>query len=917
MSVVTSNVANHVLYIIDGSSLLYRGYYGVKPLHAPDGTPVQAVYVFCRMIYALIEKFSPMRVIIAWDSPGKTVRHVMYPSYKATRQAPPTDIFVQKELIQEFCRLIGIEQIAQSGIEADDIIYSLALDWIAADEEHQVVLVTSDKDMGQMVNERIVWYDPAKDIWYDVATLTKKLGFSIAKLPFYFSLVGDVSDNIPGVKGVGEKTALNLVITYNSLDDLYARIDTVKQGRVANALSAYKDAAYLSYQLFLLQYITLSYSFQLSSCQLQDWSRANIFFDRLGFLSLKKKVKNTYQAYNAIAPIIEQLKQYNFILVTTIRQLDDLCERIRLARIFSFDTETDGVMIRSAQLIGVSIAIDNSGAWYIPCGHKGPEEQLSWAIICDALKIFFMDDTIIKIAHNAKFDQLILKNHGIDIVGIVFDTMIAASLVITNPVQKIGLKDLAYYYNSEVMLTYDQVVVQQGYDNFAQVPLGIALYYAANDALQTWRLYLIFKKQLLINNQEELVNTIEFPLVPVLVAMEYQGIGIDVNLLLLFSKQVEECLLRLEDEIKVLIATLIPTPLEQKFNLNSSKQMEHLLFTHLQLTPIKKSKKTERYSTDYEVLVELAKIHPVPQLILKYRELSKLKSTYLDALPLYVQQKTGRIHTHFSQTRVATGRLASSDPNMQNIPSESQMGISVRAAFIPQAGYVFISVDYSQIELRVLAHISNDLNLIDAFLEGRDIHTQTAAIIFSIPEEHVTNEQRQIGKKINFSIIYGLTPYGLSKDLGISVSQARAFIDAYFARYQGIRVWMEKVIAFVHEHGYTQTVWGRRRYLPGIYERNKNLYEEACRAAINTVVQGTQAELVKKAMIAVYDMLQKIYPMAHILLQIHDELVIEAPCEQSQGIANEVAAILSSIVSWSVPLEVKIRIGCTWQDISK
>lgn len=908
-----------ILYIVDGSSLLYRGYYGVKPLHAPDGTPVQAVYVFCRMMYKLIDEHHPSSLVIAWDSPGKTVRHEWFVNYKVNRQAPPSDLFEQKKLIQEFCTHAGIAQVMRDGVEADDIMFSLAHDWRVRFPAGKVVLVTSDKDMGQMVNDDVIWYEPVKDVWYDVQTLTQKLGYPIAKIPFYFALVGDSSDNIPGVRGIGEKTARDLVLQFDTLDDLYTRIGTIKTGRVAVALAAHKDEAYLSLKLFLLQYVpglmadgvVFAYASSVNDQLIS-------FFDRLGFASFKKKfeAKAVYKqsvinADTMVNPV------YTFDIVTDYDHLVRVVDFIKKAGVVAFDTETDGAHPRIAVLVGISLAIDDTSAWYIPCAHRDGSVQLSMDVIRTVLGSVFNDPAILKIAHNAVFDLMILRTHGIMCAGNLFDTMIAASLLTTQQGQKIGLKDLALHYGNVRMLTYSQVVTDRGYQNFSYVPVSEAVQYAANDALQTIRLYGIFRPLLIEKDCYDWCVAYEFPLIYVLNDMEYEGVAVDVHQLKQLSEQADYCLEVIKKDIEALVLAHQSTMMVsvQQINFNSPKQIEWLLFEYFGLKPVKKNQKTERYSTDNEVLIALAKEHPVPALLIRYRELAKLKNTYLEALPDYIISQTGHIHTHFSQTRVVTGRLSSSDPNMQNIPADPVVGIAVRTAFKAPEGYQFLAVDYSQIELRVLAYLSQDPVLLNAFINGDDIHQETAATIFKVPSSLVSYEQRQIGKKINFSIIYGLTPYGLAKDLDITVHQARDFIDAYFARYEGVRRWMDTVVSWVYDHGYVKTYYGRRRYIPAIYEKNRTLYEEARRIAINTIVQGTQAELLKKGMVMVFNYVKKQYPHVRILLQIHDELVLKVPVSDVAMVKEDISRLLESVEHWNVPLVVKVRCGDNWQDM--
>ena len=504
----------------------------------------------------------------------------------------------------------------------------------------------------------------------------------------------------------------------------------------------------------------------------------------------------------------------------------------------------------------------------------------------------------------------VLEQHGMPLAGVAFDSLLAASLI-TKDWQRIGLKHLSVFYFDEEMLTFDDVVKAKKYKDFSYVPLDMATIYSGLDAHQTYRLTKLFEKKLVDEGVDKLFYDIEMPLLFVLYEMEKKGIHCDAAVLAKLLEQVSEALRRVEQSILDLIG-----PQEKKINLNSPKQIEKLLFQDLLLPPQKKSTKRTGYSTDQEVLEVLAKMHPVPALIIKYRELYKLKSTYIEALPTYINPKDQRIHTTFSQTRAATGRLASFDPNMQNIPA-AKPGVYVRKAFKPDAGNIFISADYSQIELRVLAHFSKDPNLIQAFLDGRDIHRETAAHLFDVPSDAVTHEQRQVGKRINFSILYGLTPYGLSKDLGISFSDAKKYIEKYFAQYPKVREWMDSIVRECEEKGYVTTLYGRRRYIPGIHERNKVLYEEAKRVAINTVAQGSAAEIMKLGMIQLEEQFKDKKIDAHMLLQIHDELLVSVPEGQLNESQSLIQSSLEGVVHWQIPLKVELRAGENWMAVSK
>jgi len=897
------------IFLIDGSSFLYRAYYGVRPLQTSKGEPVQAVYSFCRMIKKLISKFDAKYIALIWDSKGKTTRHDMYADYKATRQAPPSDIFDQKARIVEISDKIGLCQVATPGIEADDIIYSVAKDF--EKQGWKIVVLTLDKDMGQMLNENIVMYDAFKDQVVDVPAFEEKIGVPVAKVPFYFALLGDSSDNIPGVRGVGKKGALELVNQFDSLQYLYANLDKVIRPRARKALDANKDNAFLSHELFLLQRVDTDLKEDDFTFDPKNWVQARGLFQELEFNTLLKELdKDKLLSGEIVKSKLKKLESYTFITVATQEQLQSLCRQLKDKKAFAVDTETDGVNSMECNCVGISVCCKEGEAYYVPFGHKVDEEQLSKEEVIAALKPILEDVAIKKYLHNVKFDQHVLCNLGIELKGIDFDSLIASRLLARDG-QKNGLKSLSIKYFDEEMLTYAEVVKANKYENFSYVPLELATIYSASDSHQTYKLVKILKKELKEEKLLSLYENVEFPLIQVLYDMEKVGIFFDADMLVALNEKITKELRAIEEKISALTGHKA-----EGINLNSPKQVEHLLFYELKLPPQKMRAKGSGYSTDQSVLSALAVTHPVPGLILKYREYSKLKSTYIDALPQYINPKTGRIHTNFNQTDVATGRLSSSDPNLQNIPA-SGYGLEIRAAFKPKKGNVFISADYSQIELRVLAHLSKDKSLNLAFDQDRDIHAETASKLFGVPFDKVAGEQRQIGKRINFSILYGLTPYGLSKDLSISLTEAKKYIETYFAQYPQVSSWMADVITDTKKNSYVTTYFGRRRYVPGIYEKNKNLYELAKRVSINTVAQGTAAEIMKKGMIDLEKAFEKNNIDATILLQIHDELLISAPDDKKEVVEQMVKQILESVVDWKVPLKVTTRFGHSWKDVTK
>ena len=903
------------IYLIDGSSFLYRAYYGLRPLHTPQGVPVQAVFSFCRMIKHLMDQFDPHFMALVWDSRGKTLRHELYPAYKATRQAPPSDLFEQKQLIMKFADLIDLHQVIKEGVEADDLMFSAAKE--LAGPYYRVVIVSSDKDMAQTLNEYISIYDPFKNQIVDAASFEQNFGFPVSKLPFYYALLGDTSDNIPGVKGIGKKGAADLVKQYQSLDDVYVRIDTVAPERMRKALQEYKENAFLSEKLFQLRYIPIGSTIEDISYDPTKWSNAQGLFQELNFKSLLKKEEiETHEAQQTIGSVqavdpFTRLKEYEFKAIVTPADLDDVVTKIRTAKAVAVDTETDGLSPLLNSCVGISLCVQKGVAYYVPCGHKTDEPQLPCSEIVRVLKPVLEDPTIDKYLHNAKFDQLVLHALGIDVAGMAFDSYIVARLMLKEW-QRAGLKPLSEFYFNEIMLTFQDVINYYKVKDFAHVPLALATRYAAADAHQTFQLAQLLSAELAKDPvTAKLYEDIEHPLIQVLVDMEAQGIELDVPMLKQLGESVQGSLGAVESAIK----NMVNMP---NINLNSPRQVEDLLFNKLTLPPQKKSAKGTSYSTDQEVLTTLSKMHPVPGLIIQYRELAKLKNTYIDALPTYVNPKTGRIHTTFSQTSTATGRLASMEPNLQNVPTDGTgYGLAIRGAFKPQEGHLFVAADYSQIELRVLAYLSQDQNLMSAFAYDHDIHAETAARIFGVSLPAVTHEQRQIGKKINFSILYGLTPYGLSKDLGIGQKEAKSYIDGYFAQYPGVSVWMEEVIKEVMTDGYVATLYGRKRYIPTIFEKNRVLHEEAKRMAINTKVQGTAADVMKLGMINIAQEFKTRTLDAAIVLQIHDEILVTAAKEVSEEVCQLVTQKLESVVSWNVPLKVTTRIGATWKDVTK
>ncbi|MBU1008059.1 DNA polymerase I [Candidatus Dependentiae bacterium] len=891
------------LFLIDGSSLLYRSYYGLRPLQTSQGIPTQAIYGFCRAIKKLIDDFDPQYLIIAWDSKGKTFRNKIFEAYKATRQAPPSDLFLQKEQILKIIDTVKIAQISKAGYEADDLIYSIEQDY----KDKPIVLIGPDKDLHQLISPKLIILDPLKKEIIDTKVFTDKRGFAPEKLAFYHAIVGDASDNIPGVRGIGKKGAAEIVKQFESLDELYQNLDKIKKERIRNLLEAGKKNAFLSLKLFSLMYVKTPMTLNKMSFNKNNWKNANQLFQELEFKSLIEKDEQTQTTFlqkqdNRKSQAKKTL--WTCIIIRDSKALKNLILKLKEKKLFALDTETTGLDPLQERMVGLSIAYDTKKSYYIPF-----EQEL-----LKSLAPILTSKTIKKTLHNAKFDQLVLWNQGIELDGIDFDTLLAANLL-RKESDRIGLKKLSLRYLEEKMDSFKEVLGKQ-YKTFDQVPIPEAATYAAHDALQTLKLTKLLKKELSKEKKlQKIFKTIELPLSRVLFDIERTGMLLDPTALKELEKKVTRKLHTIESKI---FGSLNKKQLKLygDINLNSPKQIETLLFDELKLPIVKKSIKGQR-STDQEVLTQLSEQHPVPGLILQYREFFKLKSTYIESLPRFVNPKTKRVHTSFSQTIAATGRLSSSNPNLQNIPATGELGLLIREAFIAPHGKQLLSADYSQIELRVLAHVTGCKNLTEAFLHGQDIHQRTASQIFEIPLNKVTHEQRQMGKRINFGIVYGLTPYGLAKDLGIKQGDAKTYIQKYFEQYPEVAKWIEKTVAQAEASGFVETWLGRKRYVPGLREQNRTLYEAARRIAVNTPMQGTAAEIMKLAMLNVHGALKTKKLESAIILQIHDELLFECPNSEVKEVEHLVKKTMESVVSWKIPFLVAIRTGKNWAKITK
>ena len=885
------------LYLIDGSAYIYRAYHAIQSLTNSKGLPTNAAFGFTRTLLKLIEERTPEYVAMFFDAKGPTFRHKIYKEYKANRPSMPDDLSVQIPYIKDITKGFNIPAIEMPGYEADDLIGTLSR--AAEKAGFSVVMVTGDKDFMQLVTDKATIWDPMKDKIIDADAIQKTFGVEPLQIIDIMGLTGDAADNIPGVPGIGPKTAIDLIKTYQSMEFLYERIDTVKKKKLHENLVKYKDQAFLSRELVTINTsLPLSFNPEEFKSKPPDNNILSRLFKDLEFRQLQ-------QAF----PRKSDLSKKNYKTVFSIDDISDLVNNLERAGLFALDTETTSVNPMQARLVGLSFSSRPDEAFYIPCGHDYPgvPEQPDLADVLNLLKPVLENPDIKKIGQNIKYDWIVLARHGINLAGVMFDTMLASYLL--NPSKRAhNLDQIALDFLDHRTITYKEVTGGKGKKGscFSNVPIEKAGSYACEDADITLMAYDVLKPMLKEAHLEELFEKVEMPLVPVLMKMEMTGIGIDKEKLHSLSKSFEHQLEGLEGRIFAIAG--------EEFNINSSQQLGWILFEKLKLPVQKKTKKKTGYSTDVDVLTTLAEQHELPAIILRYRSLSKLKSTYTDALLELIHPETGRIHTSFNQTITATGRLSSSDPNLQNIPVRTDDGREIRKAFIPKKGWLILSADYSQIELRILAHYSNDQILIKAFQDDEDIHTRTAAEVFQVFPSFITPELRQQAKVINFGIVYGMSSYGLSKELGISRKMATTYIENYFARYKGVKEFIDRAIEDAKKTKKTSTLLGRIRLLPDINSPNKNVREFAERTAVNTPIQGSAADLIKVAMINVDSALRDRNFKAAMLLSVHDEIVFEAPPDEIDLVQKLVKNIMEGIWDLKVPLKVNIACGTNWAE---
>jgi len=884
------------VYLIDGSAYIYRAYHAIRGLSNSKGLPTNAAFGFTRMLIKLIEDRSPEYVAMFFDAKGPTFRHELYRDYKANRPPMPEDLSIQIPYIKEITHGFNIPVIEMQGFEADDLIGTYGCR--AEKAGFSIVMVTGDKDFIQLVTEHAVIWDPMKEKTIDIQSVRKDFGLEPSQMIDVMALSGDTSDNIPGVPGIGPKTALSLIRTFGSIDRLYEQVHTITQKKQHQNLVQYKEQALLSKKLVQID-IDAPLSFHPEKFRFNGPNNAKLspLFKNLEFRQLQE-----------IFPEPIDLSNKNYQSIFEISALSDLIGRLGTARKFSVDTETTSKDPMKAKLVGLSFSMMPGEAFYIPCAHDYPDAppQLAIEKVLHLLKQILENPDIKKIGQNIKYDWMVLKRHGINLSGVTFDTMLASYLI--NPSKRAhNLNQIAMDFLGHKTTTYKEIA-GKGKKNvsFAEIPLEKAVPYSCEDADITLAAADVLMPMLEETGLIKLFNTVELPLVPVLMNMEMTGICVDKEKLKDLSKSFEHQLEQLEGMIYAVAG--------EEFNIKSSQQLGNILFEKLKLPVQKKTRKKTAYSTDVDVLTVLAEKHELPALVLRHRTLAKLKSTYTDALLDLIHSETGRIHTSYNQTVTATGRLSSSDPNLQNIPIRTDEGIEIRKTFVPRKGWIMISADYSQIELRILAHYADDDILIKAFTDDEDIHARTAAEVFQVFPSFVTSELRRQAKVINFGIIYGMSPYGLSKELGISQKMAKTFIDNYFSRYQGVKRFIDQTIDDARKNKKTSTLLGRIRLLPDINSSNKTVREFAERTAINTPIQGTAADLIKLAMIRVDKAFRQGGLNSAMLLSVHDEIVFEAPPDELATVKRLVKEIMEGIWNLKVPLKVNVASGENWAE---
>ncbi len=911
--------SSNPLILVDGSSYLYRAFFASQQadLRTSTGLPSGAVRVMANMMRSLRKQYPDCHVAVVFDAKGKTFRDDIYPEYKATRASMPDDLRSQVAPIHQMIKAMGFPFLMVEGVEADDVIGTLARQ--ATEKQLPVLISTGDKDMAQLVSDHVTLIDTMKDVKTDREGVIEKFGVPPELIIDYLALMGDKVDNIPGMTGVGEKTALALLQGIGSIDEIAANLDKVAalgfrgSKAFADKFREQEEQVRLSYVLATIKTdVALEQSLEELQLGPIDKEALLAVYREYELRNLIKELESggaeeseAESDEEGAAPAAAIETDYRCILDEA--EFDEWLARLQAAPLFSFDTETTSLDYMEARVVGVSFAIEPGKAAYVPFGHDylGAPVQLTEAVVLGKLKPLLEDPARLKVGQNLKYDRNVLLNHGIELQGIAYDTMLE-SYVLNSTASRHDMDSLARRYLNVETISFEEIAgkgVKQL--TFNQIELEQAAPYAAEDADITLRLHqTLWGKLSAEPGLAKVFSEIELPLLPVLARMERLGTTIEPKLLHQQSQEIEVRLAELEKQAHELAG--------QEFNLSSPKQLGEILFTKLGLPIIKKTPKGAP-STAEEVLAELAETYELPQLLMEHRGLAKLKSTYTDKLPLMIKPQTGRVHTSYHQAVAATGRLSSTDPNLQNIPVRNEQGRRIRQAFIPCAGYKLVAADYSQIELRIMAHLSGDKGLLTAFAEGKDIHKATAAEVFGVALDAVTSDMRRSAKAINFGLIYGMSAFGLAKQLGIGRAEAQKYMDLYFERYPGVLEYMERTRQQADAQGYVETLFGRRLYLPDIKSRNAGLRKAAERAAINAPMQGTAADIIKRAMINVDDWIRGIEDESiRMLMQVHDELVFEIREEKLEEYIGLIKEKMSGAAELYVPLVVEAGTGDNW-----
>ena len=905
------------LVLFDGNALIHRAFHALPPLTLlKTGETLGAVYGFALMLLKAIRELKPSCYAIAFDRAAPTFRHQMYEQYKAQRPKTPDELINQLGRVRQLVEAFQIPVFELDGYEADDIIGTLSRQ--ASQQDIETVIITGDADAMQLVSPdvKVLYPKPrgsfSDTMLYDEAAVSQKYGVAPSRIPDFKGLMGDASDNIPGVPGIGEKNAAKLIQEYGSTEEIYERIEEVKPDRFKRLLRENEAIARKSKELATIV-TEVPITLNIDDCQISHYDRHKVseLFRELGFFSLLPQLSGIGEVVSgsdreSTGIVTTKPQKNNYCIVDSRPALKRMLEKIRAAKKFAFDVETNSLDTMTADIVGISFSAVPSEAYYIPMGHHGTDgngQQLPPELVLDSLKPVMADSGLAKLAHNAKFDMTVLAEHGVSLQNLTFDTMVAAYLL---GEKSLGLKALAFSrLGLEMTAITDLIGSGKKTISMDRVLIKDCADYCCADSDITLRLSEQLEPELKKQGLWQLFSQVEMPLVPVLQIMERNGIALDSKLLRDMSQGLGERLQDTEREICIMAGC--------EFNINSPQQLSSVLFDKLKLPAVRRTK--SGYSTGAAVLEELRREYPIVELILKQRQLAKLKSTYVDALPNLINPKNDRLHTSFNQTRTTTGRLSSSNPNLQNIPVRGELGREIRRAFIAPSGSYLLSGDYSQIDLRALAHLSQDPNLLATFHDDQDVHTATASQLFHVSQDQVTLEMRRLAKTVNFGVIYGMSDYGLEQATELSRDEARQFITSYFEKYPGVRQYLELTKKQAREKYYVQTILNRRRYIPEINSTNHQVREGALRMAINMPVQGTSADIIKVAMVSLHRELVKRGLQSKMILQVHDELIFEVPEAEGEVMNRLVPEIMSTATLLSVPLKVDIKTGRNWGEM--